>query len=297
MTTAYVLSGGASLGAVQVGMLAALDEQGVRPDLVVGSSVGALNGAWIAGRPAGAGVGELGRVWRSLTRNTVFPLHPLRGLFGFLGARDHLVPNRGIRRLLSEHLQFRLLEQARVPLHIVATDVLTGQDVRLSRGDAVEAILASSAVPGVLPPVRINARSLMDGGVNNTPISHAVDLGADVIWVLASGIPCARARPPSSALGMALHAVTLLIHQRLAADVARYESVVELRVVPPLCPAPVSLSDFSRAGELIDRAYQTTRDWLAAGRPGAGRSQAVLLRLPDHHSDVVPASEQLPAPG
>lgn len=297
MTTAYVLSGGASLGAVQVGMLAALDEQRVRPDLVVGSSVGALNGAWIAGRPAGAGVDELGRVWRSLTRNIVFPLHPLRGLFGFLGARDHLVPNRGIRRLLTEHLQFRLLEQARVPLHIVATDVLTGQDVRLSRGDAVEAILASSAVPGVLPAVRIDGRSLIDGGVvNNTPISHAVDLGADVIWVLASGIPCARAQPPSSALGMALHAVTLLIHQRLAADVARYEQVVELRVVPPLCPALVSLSDFSRAGELIDRAYRTTLDWLAAGRPGTGRSQAVLLRLPDN-TEFIPGAEQLPAPG
>lgn len=280
MTTAYVLSGGASLGAVQVGMLAALEETGERADLVVGASVGAFNGAWIAGRAEGDGIGELDRVWRSLTRNAVFPLHPLRGLLGFLGAQDHLVPSHGMSRLLREHLQFELLEQARVPLHIVATDVLTGQDVRLSQGDAVEAILASSAVPGVLPPVRIDDRYLMDGGVvNNTPISHAADLGADVIWVLASGVPCARAKPPSSALGMVLHAVTLLIHQRLAADVERYEAVVDLRVVPPLCPTPVMLSDFSRAGELIDRAYRSTHDWLSAGRPGSGRAQATLLRL------------------
>jgi NTE family protein len=280
VTTAFVLSGGANLGAAQVGMLTALHEAGVEPDLVVGTSVGALNGAWVA---AGAELDELGEVWRTLRRDTVFPTRPLGGLLGFLGKRNHLVPNSGIRRLLRDHLRFDRLEHAPVPFHVVATDVLTGQDVPLSRGDAAEAILASAAIPGVLPPVRIDGRDLMDGGVvNNTPISHAVNLGADVVWVLATGYSCALADPPGSALGMALHAVTLVIHQRLAIDVERYERRVDLRVVPPLCPITITPTDFGHAAELIERAYGVTRDWLATGAAASG--QARLLEPHRHET-------------
>lgn len=276
MTTAFVLSGGGSLGAAQVGMLAALDELGVRPDLVIGTSVGALNGAWIAGRVEGSGIGELAGVWRSLRRDDVFPTRPLCGLLGLLGRRNHFVPDSGIRRILREQLRFERLEEAPIPLHVVATDVLTGDDVLLSCGDAADAVLASAAVPGVLAPVRIDGRDLADGGVvNNTPISHAVALGADTIFVLTTGYSCDLTAPPSSALAMALHAVSLVIHQRLAVDVERYEHHVDLRVVPLLCPITVALSDFSRSGELIERAHDATRAWLATGPPASG--QAKLL--------------------
>lgn len=285
MTTAFVLSGGANLGAAQVGMLAALHEVGVQPDLVVGTSVGAVNGAWVAG---GADIEELGEVWRSLRRESVFPTRPLGGLLGFLGRSDHLVPSSGIRRILRDHLRFDRLEEAPVPFHVVATDVLSGHDVLLSDGDAADAILASTAIPGVLPPVRIGGRQLMDGGVvNNTPISHAVALGADVIWVLATGYSCALARTPGSALGMALHAVTLAVHQRLAVDVERYEQRVDLRVVPPLCPITVAPTDFGRATELIDRAHGLTRDWLASTMPTWG--QATLLE-PHRHDTTRPTT-------
>lgn len=265
MVAAFVLSGGASLGAAQVGMLSALSEAGIRPDLIVGTSVGAVNGAWVAG---GADLAGLDEVWRSLRRDTVFPARPVDGLLGFMGRRGHLIPDSGIRRLLLHHLRFEALEEALIPFHVVATDVLTGWDTLLSRGDAVDAVMASAAIPGVLPPVRVADRDLMDGGVvNNTPISHAVNLGADEIWVLAPGYSCALAERPRGALGMALHAVTLGINQRLAADIKRYGTRADLKVVPPLCPIRTAPADFNHAGELISQAHALTRDWLKTGAP------------------------------
>ena len=276
MTTAFVLSGGANLGAAQAGMLAALDEADIVPDLVVGTSVGAVNGAWLAGLGDATGLGD---VWRSLRRGSVFPAHPVGGLLGFLGRSDHLVSDSGLRRLLLGHLRFARLEDAPLPFHVVASDLLTGDDVRLSSGDAVEAVLASSAIPGVLPPVRIGGRTLIDGGVvNNAPISHAIDLGAHTVWVLATGYSCALEQAPHGALGVALQAAALMIHQRLALDVQHYAGAVDLRVVPPLCPISVGPTDFSQADDLIRRAHLHTRAWLEQGHPTASVSALTVHR-------------------
>ena len=281
MTTAFVLSGGASLGAVQVGMLLGLADAGITPDLIVGTSVGAFNGGWIASRPDGAGVGALADLWRSLSRNDVFPTRPILGLLGFLGQRPNLVPDNGLRRLLTDHLGFSRLEDAPIPLHVVATDVLSGQDVLLSSGDAVEAITASAAIPAVFPPVNINGRYLIDGGVvNNTPLSHAVALGAGLVWVLPTGYSCALSEPPRGALAMALHAVNLAVNQRLAVDVTHFEEAVDLRVIPQPCPIGISPADFSHSSELIERSYAATQEWLAAPHPVTG--QAALL-APHRH--------------
>jgi NTE family protein len=178
--TAFVLSGGASLGAIQVGMLRALYERQIEPDFIVGASVGALNGAFIAARPQSvATADELAQIWIGLRRGKVFPLNPLTGLFGFAGLRRHMVPDGGLRALIKEHLTTERLEDLPIPLHVIATDVLTGSERRLSKGPLLDAILASAAIPGVLPSVDWQGRELMDGGVaNNTPISHAIELGA-----------------------------------------------------------------------------------------------------------------------
>ena len=266
MTTAIVLSGGANLGSVQAGMMQAVTEFGVRPDFVVGTSVGAVNGAWLVG---GRPVAELCDLWCSMRRTDVFPTSAVGTVLGFAGRRDHVVGNRGIRRLLEQHIQFRNLEDARIPFHVIATDVLTGSDVCLSAGPAVEAVLASAAIPGVFPPVEFGGRMLMDGGViNNTPISHAITHGADTVWVLTTGYSCALAARPNSALGMALHALELSIHQRLALDIERYAGTVDLRVVPPLCPVEVPPTDFSQGPTLIDRARRHTTDWLEETHAG-----------------------------
>src|SRR5438067_7260426 len=150
---AFVLSGGASLGAVQVGMLRALYERGIVPDLIVGTSVGAINGAFIASRPQTVETAdELAEIWRGIRRGQVFPLRPLSGLLGFLGSRDHLVPESGLRHLIAKHTTYERLEQTPIEFHVVAVDVLTGEELLLSRGPVVEAVLASAAIPAVLPP-------------------------------------------------------------------------------------------------------------------------------------------------
>jgi NTE family protein len=236
---AFVLSGGASLGAVQVGMLRALYQRGVVPDLIVGTSVGTINGAFIASRPPTPETADrLGDIWRAVRRGQIFPLRPFGGLLGFVGSRDHLVPQSGLRELVAAHVEHQRLEQMPIPFQVVAVDVITGEELLLSRGPTLEAVLASAAIPALLPPVAWEDRGLMDGGVaNNTPISHAVRLGAREIYVLPTGHACALERAPGSALGMALHALSLLAHSRLIADIELHPRCGEAGRDAPALPA------------------------------------------------------------
>jgi len=264
---AFVLSGGASLGAIQAGMLRALYERGIAPDMIVGTSAGALNGAFIASREQSVDTADaLADVWRGLRRGQVFPLHPLTGLLGFVGARDHLVPESGLRRIIERHVEHGRLEDFPIPLHVVAVDVLSGEELRLSAGSTVETILSSAAIPGVLSPVRLGDRWLMDGGVaNNTPISHALDLGARRIYVLPTGHACALEEPPAGALGMALNAISLLTHHRLVDDIERHRGDAQLIVLPPPCPLGIAPVDFSHGDVLVERGLDDTRRFLDSG--------------------------------
>jgi NTE family protein len=261
--TAFVLSGGASLGAMQVGMLRALYERGITPDLLVGTSAGALNAAFIASRPQTAATAdELARVWRALHRDDVFPIDARTMLGGLTNHRDHLVSDGGLRRLVGRHLQIELLEQAAIPLHLVAFDELSGEEVRLSHGPAMDAILAAAAIPGVLPGVRLGDRLLVDGGVvDNTPISHAVELGAERIYVLATLDPLDRSMPapPRGALDAALHAFIVLVGARLQGDLVRYAAEAELIVLPAPNRHHVQPTDFGHASRLIGEALADAR--------------------------------------
>lgn len=281
MTTAFVLAGGASLGAIEVGMLRVLYERGVSPDLIVGTSAGALNGAFIASRPQTIATADaLGDLWRGLRRGQVFPFRPLSGLLGFAGTRDHLVPGESLRRLVARHLEIERLEDMPIPLHVVAVDGQSGARVRLSSGDALDAVTASAAIPGVLPPVEVDGRMLIDGGVSDgTPISHAVDLGADVVWVLPTGHACALERTPRSALAMALQAISILIERQLDDDIQRYADRVRLVVLPPPCPQPIGPIDFSHADELIASAAKAARAFM----DGGGQAQSPLRLTPHTH--------------
>src|SRR4051794_5183611 len=245
--TAFVLSGGASLGAIQAGMLHALYERGIEPDFIVGTSAGALNGAFIVSGPQTVETADaLGDVWRGLRRSRVFPVDPFSGLLGLTGLRGHLVPERGLRRIVERRLEVELLEEMPIPLHVIATDVLTGEEVRLSAGPAVDAVMASAAIPGVLPAVEWEGRALIDGGVaNNAPISHAVELGASRVYVLPTGYACDLEEPPRSALAMLVHATSVLTHHRMHADVRALREVCDLVVLPPPCPLSVAPFDFS----------------------------------------------------
>jgi NTE family protein len=293
--TAFVLTGGGSLGAVQVGMLQALALHGVRPDAVVGTSAGALNAGYIAG----SGVSEralarLEQIWRGLRRSDVFPLRPARVVAALAGAAPALCSNQDLRRLISRHLAFDRLEDAQIPVHVVATDILTGQEVLLSRGRAVDAVLASAAIPAVFPAVEIDGRHLVDGGLaDDAAVSQALELGADRIYVLPSGYACALTEPPRTPLASALQSLTLLVERRLILDVAQYSTTVDLRVLPPLCPLAVGPHDFRYAGELIERARVATSRWLEIGgdtRPNPERFLAL------HRHETTAQSHSIPVP-
>ena len=143
--TAFVFAGGGSLGAVQVGMLRELTRYGVSADFVVGSSVGAINASYFASAPNPAGIEKLETIWRALRRHDVFPF-TLRSVVGLLGRPDHLIDPSNLRRLLERHLPFANLEDAMIPVHVIATN-LGGTAVCLSSGPAVDAIMASAAIP------------------------------------------------------------------------------------------------------------------------------------------------------
>ncbi len=263
--TAFVFAGGGSYGAIQVGMLHSLAARGISADMVVGSSVGALNGAYYAGDPTLRGVLQLETIWRGLTRHDVFPV-TWRTLLGFLRRRDFLIPHDGIQKLIDDHLPYRNLQDAALPVHIVATDIVTGDSVVLSEGSAAQAVIASTAIPGAFAPVPYKNFYLADGAISsNTPIRIAIAKGATRLIILPTGYACSTDTPPTGAVANALHALTLLIARQLVSELEDIGPEIEYYVVPPLCPLVGSPYDFSRTSDHIERAIASTDAWLAQG--------------------------------
>jgi NTE family protein len=283
--TALVLAGGGSHGAVVVGMLREVIRAGIRPDFVIGASAGAINGAYFAGHPTVDGVTRLEGIWCRLTTAHVFGPR-WHSFLSVLRRRDYLFAAQRLRVLLEMHLMFRDLAEAHLPVHVVASDQLTGEEVVLSSGPAIEAILASTAIPGIFPAVRVNGRDLVDGGLSsNTPIGAAIRLGANRLVVLPTGFACAQNRVPQSVLGRTMHALSLLVARQLMVDLERWSGVAEIVVAPPLCPLEISAYDYSRGADLIERAAASTRAWIAAGglqNPGVPHQLKVHEHRPEH---------------
>jgi len=261
--TAFVFAGGGSFGAIQVGMMHALAVHGVSADMVVGSSVGAINGAYYAGDPTLKGVLQLESIWRGLHRHDVFPV-TWQTMLGFIWRRDFLIPHDGIQKLIDDHLPYRNLQDAKLPVHIVTTDIVSGNSIVLSEGPAALAVIASTAIPGAFAPVRYKDLYLADGAISsNTPIKVAVAKGARRLIVLPTGYACAANAPPVGAVANALHALTLLIARQLVSELENLAPDIEYFVVPPLCPLVGSPYDFSRTADHIERAIRSTDAWLA----------------------------------
>ncbi len=280
--TAYVLAGGGSLGAVQVGMLKALAAHGMRPDFVVGASAGAINGAYVAARPDLIGIQELERLWTTTKRGDIFPLS-FRTLARVVIQRDFLLETGALESLIERNLPYRRLEDAPIPIHIVTTDFLSGEMVVLSVGPAAKAIVASCSIPAAFPAVAIGKRHLVDGGlVSNTPIKLARDLGATRLIILPTGHACALRLPPRGAISSALHGLTLLVAGQIVKELETLDAGCDFHVVPSLCPLGSSAYDFTHSSALIDRAEQQTRDWLNTG--GLDRCDIPdALRPHSHH--------------
>lgn len=292
MSTAFVLSGGGSLGAVQVGMLQALAEAGVHPDLLVGTSAGAINAAWVGMHGMSAdSLERLADVWAGLRRGDLFPVRPRQVLLGLVGGDRGLVSAEHLRSQISRHVHVDLLEGTEIPVHVLATDLLTGETVTLSRGSLVRAVLASSAIPGLLPPVAHDGRLLVDGGIGrHDGVTAALALGARTVYVLPAGSACALAQPPRSAVGVAMHALTLLIQRHLEVEVTALQAEVAIKLLPPLCPLSVAATDFTQARLLVRRGHAATSRWLRERSVDLPDPQRFLAthRHPHVHAEGTP---------
>lgn len=262
-----VFGGGAAFGAVQVGMMRAIDETGLRPDLVVGTSVGSLNGAIVAADPAQA-ARRLEGAWSGVKRRTVFPGGWLARARTLQASRAWLSDSSGISGLVHEHLHVQRFEQLPLPFAAVATDALTGRPVVLDHGDLEPAVLASSAIPAILPPVEIDGRRLVDGGlVANVPVLQACDLGAASLIVLDCGVLGLRTDPPRTLVETMLHTAAIVVRQQVLRDVPAAAERVPVVYLPGPFPMSTSPLDFRHTTRLSHQAYEMSRGFLEGVAP------------------------------
>ena len=279
MTTAIVLSGGGNLGAMQAGSVVALFEAGITPDLLVGTSVGAMNSAFLATHPGLDGANALRDAWGVLRRVEAIQLDPLLAFMGFFGLRDHLVSAKQLRRLLDKWIPIDRFEESTLPFGVVATDALSGGAVVVTSGEVGPALVASSAIPGIFPPVRVEGRWLIDGSLSsNHPVLEAQELGADEIYLVTT-VTAPRNAPPKGAVAVAMNSVSLLTTRVARLQVAEAQRRAEqmgghIHVVPsaePLAPGPF---DYRRSAELAEQAYRRTKQWLSEELHPAGPNQS-----------------------
>ena len=229
--TALVLAGGGTRGAVQIGMLQVLTEHGFVPDRIYGSSVGAVNGVAFAGDPTRAGVERMTEIWRGLTRDDVYPQGRLHGPWLYFQQRDSVYPNTGLRKVVEAGIDFDRLEDAVIPVEVVATSLTDGQERWFTYGSAMDAVLASTAVPAIFPPVEIDGERFIDGGVvNNVPVRRAIESGATRIVVLLCGSPVYVPASPRRPVEAMLNALLISIHSRFAREMAQLPPGVEVIV-------------------------------------------------------------------
>jgi len=259
---AFVFSGGASYAAAQVGMLRAVTGAGIVPDLVVGTSAGALNAVAFAADPTTRGVESLVRSWTATRRSDVFPLQPLALALGVVGRRDHLIPSFRLQNWLAGNLSVRLLEDTVIPAHVVATDRASGQPVPLDRGPALPALMASTAVPGIFPAVTLGGRTLVDGGLSaDTPIGVAVSAGATKVFVFPSHAPAGMPRSDHGAAALLTYGYRQVLGH-WTVDRARADPDVDTEVLPVPALRTSSPFDFTSTGQLISAASELTQQWL-----------------------------------
>lgn len=263
--TAFVLSGGGPYGALQVGMLRALAERDVVPDLIVGSSVGAVNGALLAFDPTPGGIARLSAIWQNLEDEDIFPGARFRTSWARMLMRGNRVfDNSGLRRLIETRLGKARFEEAQIPYSILATDQETGDEVMFNSGDLVEPLLASAAMPGIFPPVTIGGRQYIDGGVSNgVPIAPAVAMGAGRIYVLNCSADQQEPRALNRPMDHLLHAFALARSRRHYLDREIYKDKVELIEIPvPRLGFDVGFTSFAHTYKMLRSGYEYTARFL-----------------------------------
>lgn len=261
---AFVLPAGGSTGAVQVGILRALAERGIRPDVVVGCSVGALNATFFALDPCVAQAKMLARVWHMLSRRDVFGGGRTRTLARILGKREHIYDPRPLRSLIGSLVPLDDLAHAPIPVHVVTTDLDMGVAQWWTKGPAHELLYASACLPGLFPPAIIDGRRHVDGGVlEPIPVQRAVDTDARVIYLLGQTVGFGEDDPPQlAALHVLLRCFGISRYARLP-DPASLARVGQRVIVVPGAPAGgIDITDFSHTDGLVKESTSCAHRFL-----------------------------------
>lgn len=266
MTTAFVLGGGGVLGASEVGMLKALLERGIVPDLIVGTSVGALNGAFVAADPSPAAADRLAEIWSALSASEVFSGSFISRIASLARSGTHLHGNESLRALIDNALPGAMIEDLPVRFECVAASIERACGQWFSSGPLVDAVLASSAVPGLLPPVEIGGEHYMDGGlVYSIPVGRAVELGATRVMVLQVGRIERPLEVPTKPWEVGLVAFEISRRHRFAEEMARMPPDIEVHVLPAAPPERAGVlryRDTSQVRGRIDAASAATVEYL-----------------------------------
>ena len=276
LRTAFVLAGGGNQAVCQVGMLKALFERDIVPDVLVGTSAGACNASVIATQPNLAGVQRLVETWDSLRGEEVFPGGRLSRAWNLLTRDDHLFENDGLRRLIRNGRIPKTFDKLQVPLRVVACDLDTGEEVVFASGPLEPALLASTALPGLFPPIRHDGRVLVDGAVVDTvPLSHALAGPVDRVYVL--NIAGELHRSLRSPIDVAIRAFAISRKQRFELELRSVPESVDV-VVMPGPPDNREVTDFSGPDRLIEQSYALAEQTLDDAE--LARSKRLTLRRP-----------------
>lgn len=267
---AFVLGSGANLGVLQVGMLRALVDHGVQPDLVVGSSTGAINGAAFAHNPTVEGVDALVDVWLRINPREVVQRSRVANALAMTRRRAALNRGEGLRRSLERVLEARTFEELKVRFECVATDVLSADERWFSTGSLIDAVAASCSIPVVLPPVEIDGVPYLDGGlVHDVPLERAVDLGATTVYVTGIGRLQHPWEEPRRPLQVGVQSYWVARKHRFKRDLDAVPAGVTVHLLPDGDPPPSKFHDLSRAAEVMEAAREATAAYLQANVTGA----------------------------
>jgi NTE family protein len=274
---AFVLGGGGVLGANEVGMLRALLEAGIVPDMILGTSIGAVNGAVLASDPSTASVKRLTELWTSADEAGIFSGGVLSRISTLARTRTHAHPNEPLRAMLQRALPVQTIEELPVPFQCVASSIERAAEHWFTKGSIVDAVLASSAVPGLLPPVELDGENFFDGGlVNSIPVDRAVGLGAAVIFVLQVGRIEQPLTKPTKPWEVALVAFEIARRHRFASQMNDLPETVAVHVLPTGEDfrfndlGQLRYRNMSKTIERIERAYEVSARYLEGIGGGSG---------------------------
>ncbi|MEM7134499.1 MAG: patatin-like phospholipase family protein [Chloroflexota bacterium] len=289
---AFVFSGGANLGAIQVGMLKALHEEGFVPDLIVGTSVGALNGATIANHGMAGGIEILEEIWVGLNKDDIFPGGVWSQAMTLVRSWLHLYENSGLAKVIRHALTVDRLEDLATPFAVTATELVTHRSVLFTAGKIEPLLLASTSLPSIYPPVEIDGINYIDGGITNgTPMNSALSLGAKSMVVLdAGGNSCTPGDPPKHVAELLTTVLSSALRQKVLVEAPRIAQHLPVLFLPRPCTDGLSLVDFSSGRELMDEAYAMNCQFLAeAAVPRAGK----MTGSPHSHQPEVDSALQM----